>query len=60
MAEQRGQWQIAYDKESQSLTITFPNGMPYTFEAVPPDIAEKFQAADNKGQFYNSYIRGSY
>lgn len=60
MAEQRGQWQIVYEKESQSLTITFPNGMPYTFDGVPPDIAEKFQAADNKGQFYNSYIRGSY
>ena len=61
MAESsKGQWSAAYDKDSQKLVLTFPNGRSYTYDAVPPDLYRQWQQADSKGEFYNTFIRGSY
>jgi hypothetical protein len=53
-------WGSDYDEESQTLVIRFPNGRPYTFGGVPPDIAKRFAEAESKGEFYNTFIRGRY
>jgi hypothetical protein len=56
-------WSIQYDEESQQLTVTFPNDpkqRSYAYTGVPPDIAKRFAADDDKGGFFNRYIRGFY
>lgn len=53
-------WSGNYDKESQTLTIGFPNGKTYQFDAVPPDVAEGFLRADSPGSYYNANLRGQY
>jgi len=53
-------WNAVYDKETQTMKLTFPNGRTYEFEGVPPDIYENFQKAESKGTFYNTYLRGQY
>ena len=55
-----GLWQIAYDKDRKELEITFGPGQTYTFEGVPEDVARRFGEAENKGEFYNTFIRGAY
>ena len=54
------QWSGQYDKDTQTLVVTFPNGLSYTFEGVPLDIAEGFEQAESKGTYYNTYLRGVY
>jgi hypothetical protein len=58
--QQKGQWQASYDKDSQRLKLTFPNGRSYSYDAVPPDLYQQWLQADSKGDFYNTFIRGSY
>ena len=53
-------WSAVYNPSTQTMSITFPGGQIYDFDGVPPDIAQKFQEADSKGSFYNTYIRGRY
>lgn len=53
-------WQVQYDDTTQTLTVTFPNGRSYDYEAVPPDVAAKFAADDDKPRFFNRNIRGRY
>jgi|HubBroStandDraft_3_1064219.scaffolds.fasta_scaffold00290_24 hypothetical protein len=54
------EWQVGYDKDTQTLTVVFPNGRSYEYDNVPPDIAEGFQKAESKGSFFNEMIRGVY
>lgn len=56
----KGEWSVQYDKDTQSLTVTFPSGRSYSYDGVPPDIAEKFDKTDSKGSWFNTYIRGIY
>lgn len=60
MADASGQWNGRYDPERQELVVTFPNGRSYTFEGVPPEIAEGFEQAESKGTYYNTNLRGIY
>ena len=60
MPQQKSQWRLDYDKETQTMTVVFPNGRSYEYDGVPPDIYENFQKADSKGSYFNTYIRGSY
>ena len=60
MADRSGQWGIEYDPEGRELTVTFPNGVPYIYEGVEPDVVERFQKAESKGTFFNQFIRGIY
>jgi len=49
-----------YDEKTQSLLVTFPNGRSYVYEGVPPDIAKKYAESDDRGVFFNVFIRGQY
>ena len=49
-----------YDKDTQSLVVTFTSGREYSFDGVPPDLWEDFKKAGSAGSFYNSSIRGVY
>jgi hypothetical protein len=60
MVQPQGQWGVDYDEEKQTLVVTFPNGRPYTFESVPPDVAKRFAESESRGEFYNNFIRGVY
>lgn len=51
--------QAGYDKETQELTIVFPNG-EYSFSGVPPDVYEGLLKAPSAGRYYNTRIRGVY
>ena len=59
-AQPQGNWSAEYDKESQTMTVVFPNGRSYQYDGMPPDIYEGFMKADSKGSYFNTYIRGSY
>lgn len=46
-----------YDAATSRLTITFVTGRIYVYEDVPPTVAAEFDAAQSKGQFFNTHIR---
>ena len=60
VSQNKGQWRLSYNKETQTLTVTFPSGASYDYDAVPPDIAEGFERAESKGSYFNANIRGIY
>ena len=60
MPQQHSPWGSTYDEQSQTLVVRFPNGREYSFDNVPPDLAQRFVQAEDKGTFYNQYIRGQY
>lgn len=49
-----------YDAEKQRLDITFKSGASYTYENVPPEIAEGLERAQSPGQFYHNSIKNVY
>jgi KTSC domain-containing protein len=51
---------IEYDEPSQELIITFVSGRKYVYQAVPPDIYDRFARARVKGTFFNDHIRDCY
>lgn len=56
---------FGYDAASQTLAIQFPGrgvtpGSVYHYAAVPPTVFAEFQAAESKGKFFGSQIRGRY
>ena len=53
-------WAVGYDKDSQEMTIVFPNGMEYSYSGVPPDLVEGMAKADSPGTYFNALIRGQY
>ena len=53
-------WQAGYDEGTQTLTIVFPNGQPYEFTGVPPDVWKGLLEAPSAGAYYHNYIRGQY
>jgi len=53
-------WSAGYDKDSQELVITFPNGRSYSYSGVPPDIYEGLTKAKSAGKYFNEMIRGVY
>lgn len=53
-----------YDEASQTLEIQFPGRGPassrYRYADVPADVYAQFHAAESKGKFFGSNIRGRY
>lgn len=53
-----------YDEASQTLEIQFPGRGPassrYRYADVPADVYAAFHAAESKGKFFGSNIRGRY
>lgn len=50
----------SYDPETRQLDIVFASGRDYTFENVPQDVADAFEAAPSPGQFFTTQIKGAY
>lgn len=51
--------EIGYNADSATLIVRFVAGL-YTYDDVPPDVHEKFMAAESKGRFFHQQIRGKY
>lgn len=50
----------AYDHSTNTLLITFLNGGLYSYYAVPSAIWEALKAAESKGRYFQSSIKGYY
>ena len=48
--------QTIYDTKTQSLEVTFKNGLVYSYEEVPHQIYTKFRMAESQGSFFNKEI----
>lgn len=46
-----------YDPAHTALDVTFVSGRRYRYFHVPPLLADRFDRAASKGQFFNTRIR---
>ncbi|WP_277983909.1 KTSC domain-containing protein [Sphingomonas faeni] len=51
---------LGYDEESATLQVTFQNGTAYQYFDVPHHVWAAFKAAESKGVFLNTEIKGAY
>ena len=51
---------VGYDGGDATLVITFQNGSTYEYSDVPRSAYDELMAADSKGSYFNSYIKGQY
>jgi hypothetical protein len=51
---------VGYDGGGATLVITFQNGSTYEYSNVPRSVYDELMAADSKGSYFNSYIKGQY
>jgi len=49
-----------YDRERQTLQVTFDSGRTYAYHAVPAGAYDGLQQADSAGDYFNAHIRGRY
>lgn len=49
-----------YDDESGALSVVFVSGREYTYNGVPPQLVEEFEAASSPGSFVASRLKGVY
>jgi hypothetical protein len=53
--------EIGYDYSKERLAVTFrDSGKTYVYHDVPESVWDDLYAADSRGGFYNSYIKGQY
>ena len=53
--------QIVYDRDSQTLTISFAkSGAVYEFYEVPEDVVEGFNQALSATKYFNAYVENSF
>ena len=51
----------AFDPADRVLYVRFHSStMVYGYQAVPPEVAEAFEAAESKGKAFYALIRGKY
>ena len=51
---------VAYDAETQCLTLTFHTGAVYEYEGVPKRVYDELLIADSKGQYAHAHIVDCY
>ena len=51
---------IAYDADTQVLTVNLDNGEDYDYKNVPQAVYEAFLRAPSKGSFFRIAIRDRY
>jgi len=51
---------IGYDADSQTLEVEFKKGPAYQYTGVPQSEYDAMMAADSKGTFLNTNIKGRY
>lgn len=49
-----------YDASSKTLAVQFANGGLYHYAGVPADVAAQLGAAESKGSFFASHVRGKF
>lgn len=52
--------QVGYDPDIKRLEVEFVSGQSYTFDSVPPEVAEGLVASASPGRFFQSSIKGVY
>ncbi len=51
---------IRYDKDAQTLEVSFKNGGVYHYYDVPEGTAAEFNQAESKGKFLQARIKGTH
>ena len=51
---------FSYDSATGNLDIETTSGASYTYGDVPENVATEMEAADSKGSFHNTELRGHY
>lgn len=51
---------FGYNTSTHVITVEFNNGTKYDYYDVPEHIFEGMKAAESKGKYLNSQIKGSY
>lgn len=51
---------FSYDKDTETLSITFKSGATYDYFNVPPSAHRSFQSAGSYGEHFARHIRGRY
>lgn len=47
----------AYDPDSETIYVRFPNGVEWSYEACPPDVWEAFSApGQSRGSFIHEVL----
>ena len=49
-----------YDDETETLNVTFRNGMTYDLNGVPEETAQAFFDAQSPGGFWHSQLKDNY
>lgn len=49
-----------YDAPQRRLEIEFLSGRRYSYQGVPPRVADAMRAAVSKGGYFNRYIKDRY
>ncbi len=50
----------AYDEGKRQLYLRFHSGKVYRYFEFPPDQYDEFLAAESKGRYFGSHIRGKF
>lgn len=51
---------ILYRPDDEELLIRFKSGLEYSYEGVPPEVAQQLLDADSKGIYHARRIKHSY
>ena len=51
---------VAYDCETQELTVEFKNGTRWAYEGVPDEVYEDLLGGGSAGSFFLSDVRDNY
>jgi len=51
---------ITYDDEEQTLVVRFNKGGTYSYEGVPPNVADGFSSAPSAGTYLHQFVKGAY
>mgnify|MGYP001236570536 CR=1 FL=1 len=49
-----------YSADASTLEIEFQNGATYKYFEVPPAVFQAFLAAESKGRYFNTVVRGAF
>lgn len=51
---------VGYDQEKKQLHVQFNGGAVYIYAEVPKEVFDELMAAESKGKFINSQIKGKF
>jgi hypothetical protein len=51
---------IGYQEDAREVHVALIAGRAYAYESVPPEVWQRFLAADSKGTFLNEVLKPAY